>query len=496
MFDRPDTHSVPFQRVGSARAVLSCCCMTIPASSLSPAAQRWLRENTVPGGDGRLADLAKAQRELEENWNLTPLDRLELVATRPAEERRALLEALPGWQRKQALGDSAVSLDTLRSHQTGPVYAVDFDVLGPGHSGAKAHAMAVLAKRAYESLGLEGAPPVAFTELRAQGWTVTALGAPSVDGCDPATSTQAFVAIKGDRAIFCARGTEPDRMQDLLVDAKLCRVPTPHGHSHEGFVLATDQVWGALKEQLAAAAAALGRPLQLHLTGHSLGAAIATETAMRVHDELAGKVSVDGVYTFGSPRVYDREAAAEYHRALGDRTHRYCNHRDVVTIIPPADFGFEHVGRRYYFDGDGALRPELGARGIARDKLRPIEVMTTALANLEPTEVWDHGGYVKQTFLAKDDPIDRPKTNLAQLEESLKPRLFLEDRVSPHAVLCCLPPAERSRLLFDLTPKLARGLVEQLGATHATDLTAWLLAAPAAIAKHATLRTWLRDHGA
>jgi triacylglycerol lipase len=454
------------------------------------AAQQWLAINTSgsPSGEGRtLIDAARAQRDLSENWQLTPQDRLELAASLPADQRKLLLEQLPGWQRSQALGDSAVDVHHLRAHQTGPVYDVKFDVLGPGHTSARAHAMAVLSKRAYESLGLEGTPAVAFKELIAQGWAVKALGSPSTEGMDPAKSTQAFVAVKGDQVIFSARGTEPDRAQDLLVDAQLHKVPTKHGQSHGGFVAAADQVWSQLQAVLTEASAAAGRPLHLHLTGHSLGAAIATEVAMRVNDTLPGKVAVDGVYTFGSPRVYDDQAALAYDRALGGKTYRYANHRDLVSIVPPASLGFAHVGRPYYLDGDGGLQAGFGSKDIARDKLRPLEVLTSTLVNKEPASIWDHGSYPKLAFLVRNDKVDGPKANLAQLMASLAPGALTEAQDPPHTVLTRLSPEERSRVLFDLPKGSAEALVRAVGATDSRDLRAWLQAAPAAVAKHPAL---------
>lgn len=473
--------------------------MDVSAANLSPAAQLWLQHNTVRRADGgvEVSNLERAKRDLAENWNIQNSDRLELVSMLPTEQRQALLASLPGWMRSQVTGNSAVNVHELRAHQTGPIYDVDFSAVGAKHTGLKAHALAVLAKRDYEDLGLPGttvhpgdaAAPLAFKELLEQGWSATTLGSVSSKGLDTSDSTQAYAAIKGNKVIFAARGTEPDRLQDVLIDAKLLRVPTTHGEMHAGFQEAADQVWPALKKLLEEQ----GPGVHLDLTGHSLGAAIAEEIAMRVHDQLGDKVVIDGVYPFEPPNMYDRKAAEAYDRALGDRTFGYVVHRDIVTQIPPIAAGYHPVGRRMYVDGDAALRPEATAGEIAKDRLlRPLEALTASIVNGEATEIYNHGSFVKAAFLARNEPVDFTKANLAHLQASLGKTPLFTAPVSPHSVLLRLNPAERSRVLFDLPRGAgAARLVKAVAEHNPDDLRAWLQAAPQAVAKHAAFQAWL-----
>jgi hypothetical protein len=71
----------------------------------------------------------------------------------------------------------------------------------------------------------------------------------------------------------------------------------------------------------------------LWVTGHSLGAAVATVAA----DALP---ATGGVYTFGSPRVGDGDFAAAFNRRFADRSFRYVDDHDAVTRVPPESFGF------------------------------------------------------------------------------------------------------------------------------------------------------------
>lgn len=105
---------------------------------------------------------------------------------------------------------------------------------------------------------------------------------------------------------------------------------------HAGFQEAADQVWPALKKLLEEQ----GPGVHLDLTGHSLGAAIAEEIAMRVHDQLGDKVVIDGVYPFEPPNMYDRKAAEAYDR-------------EGSAAAPARGAHRQHRQRR----GDGDLQP-------------------------------------------------------------------------------------------------------------------------------------------
>jgi hypothetical protein len=137
------------------------------------------------------------------------------------------------------------------------------------------------------------------------------------------------------------------------------------GYVHEGFKCALDAVWGELRDELLEH----GRQRRsIWMTGHSLGAALATLAA----DRLGG---VQALYTFGSPRVGDRAFADDFHVP----TYRFVHHRDIVTRVPP--FGpyqgkdgrgdYVHVGTLEYIDAEGRLwdrepgTESLG--GLARD---------------------------------------------------------------------------------------------------------------------------------
>ncbi len=90
--------------------------------------------------------------------------------------------------------------------------------------------------------------------------------------------------------------------------------------------------------------------LPVFITGHSLGAALATLATSELH----GHDNFDSCYTFGSPRTGNPEFI---NSIKCDRIFRIVNNCDVVTTIP-IDFAlikYKHIGLNYLIDDQGNL---------------------------------------------------------------------------------------------------------------------------------------------
>jgi hypothetical protein len=157
-------------------------------------------------------------------------------------------------------------------------------------------------------------------------------------------STQGFLAkgtFGGQLVLVAAfRGTEPGDPTDLFSDARI--VPSAWekgGRVHGGFAKAFDLVRDEFLEGTEDAHASL------LLTGHSLGAALAT---------LASSLRPEGrLFTFGSPRVGD----PDFQRATSRITHeRYVNCCDMVTRVPPEALGYVHTGTLRFLDASGTVQ--------------------------------------------------------------------------------------------------------------------------------------------
>ena len=169
---------------------------------------------------------------------------------------------------------------------------------------------------------------------------------------------QAFLAVWSDKAILAFRGSQPKeggtrarggavakfflspfntRLQkwlanDVLADLNFKKTVTDQAHKvaiHTGFLNEVEKLWKNISHHLREET--IGVPVWV--TGHSLGAAMATIAGMRYPFEE--------VVTFGEPRV-----GSGIERAFLAKRHvRYVNGDDPVTKVPPElGFNFEHHG--------------------------------------------------------------------------------------------------------------------------------------------------------
>ena len=131
-----------------------------------------------------------------------------------------------------------------------------------------------------------------------------------------------------------------------------------HGNwVHQGFSKALDQVWPRVTEYLRATVTDL-RPLVM--TGHSLGAALATIAA-----ERCGKAfGLRACYTFGSPRSGDRGFCG----AIAAPVFRVRNNNDIVTDLP-AEVLFTHAGALEFIDNNGCLHTARHEQTGATDRM-------------------------------------------------------------------------------------------------------------------------------
>jgi len=93
--------------------------------------------------------------------------------------------------------------------------------------------------------------------------------------------------------------------------------------------------------------------LPVRVTGHSLGAALATHCVA----DLMGveKIPVDMLIHYGEPRVGD-SGFSQWFRNLGVVTTRVTHYKDIVPHLPPKDFGFWHVPKEIWFTDDTSYR--------------------------------------------------------------------------------------------------------------------------------------------
>ncbi len=199
--------------------------------------------------------------------------------------------------------------------------------------------MAKASKLAYES------PDMIHSTLTAWGYTQVAF----FDRND----TQAFVAGNTEMIVVAFRGTEPRVLKDLMTDKQILRRRGPYGKVHRGFLKALNAVWSDIQNSLISFQ---DRSQSIWFTGHSLGAALATLAVAKMGEEAK---PVNGLYTFGQPRVGGKAFARDFDLDFKPRTFRFVNNSDIVTRVPRRALGYRDVGQVLYIDSSGILHDDV-----------------------------------------------------------------------------------------------------------------------------------------
>lgn len=159
--------------------------------------------------------------------------------------------------------------------------------------------------------------------------------------------TQGFIIANAEVIIVAFRGTES--IPDWLTDLNVKFTKDKWGNVHKGFSKALDNVW---KELIKVISNFQDNSQTIWITGHSLGGALATLAAARL---MQNNLDINGLYTFGQPRVGNAIFKRIFDLRFKHRTFRFVNNEDIVTRIPPTAMKYEHIGSVFYFDTAGKL---------------------------------------------------------------------------------------------------------------------------------------------
>jgi triacylglycerol lipase len=136
------------------------------------------------------------------------------------------------------------------------------------------------------------------------------------------------------------------------------------GNIHAGFGHAVRDAWPKIRAALEDLvpppdlAPGTAQPT-LWLTGHSLGGALAVlaGAAFSMWSDAPIR-SVNGVYTFGQPRVGLYSFCGNYDHVLSQKTFRFVNNQDLVPRVPFRGWDYADVGQMIHFDSNGTPKRE------------------------------------------------------------------------------------------------------------------------------------------
>lgn|SRR5262249_14690955 len=222
------------------------------------------------------------------------------------------------------------------------------------------------------------------------------------------TSDLQAVVLGGSNSVVVAfRGTRPDQLLDWMVDFEILQSPftkyfqSPNvGAVHDGFARLLARGWKKIQAEVVRFQ---DNAQTLWLAGHSLGGALAALATAAF--TFSARMPVNGLYTFGQPRVGDVPFCTQCDTHFGDATFRFVNNEDIVTRVPPRivphiplpEF-YGHFGALRYFDADGKLhaddhwwnafliRDDVGFEGMGKLLSGPIadhDLMNGYAANIE-----------------------------------------------------------------------------------------------------------------
>ena len=173
-------------------------------------------------------------------------------------------------------------------------------------------------------------------------------------------SPMIIAAATSDSRIFLAvRGTSvnPEWYTDTDFFSETVTIgPAKKVSVHEGFYFAFDSCRDAVIASITALSQKIGgAPAGLVVSGHSLGAALATLFPLSIYasDWFANSGLSDmSVYGIATPRAGKKDFADTYNSMEAIKTFNIRNTKDIIPDLPPDSFGFRPVGQNLNFTQD------------------------------------------------------------------------------------------------------------------------------------------------
>lgn len=167
---------------------------------------------------------------------------------------------------------------------------------------------------------------------------------------DETLNIAGYVTLTDAGVLISFRGTVSSSLQDWIDDlSSIVTVDLPGCDGcqvgsgfYDAYLSVRPQLLAALSSVQSAAAQ------NVQITGHSLGAAIASLCAY----DLSASFPIDVVYTYGQPRVGNDAFSAAYNALVAE--YRVTHWRDIVPHLPLEAMGFTHVPTEVWYVEDSS----------------------------------------------------------------------------------------------------------------------------------------------
>jgi triacylglycerol lipase len=269
------------------------------------------------------------------------------------------------------------------------------------YSDRTALLMAKLAYRAYEMFDSDDDAWTAFSNAICSDGFTDCKGL-----IDRDIGTSGFVAQGDDMLVVVFRGTE--NSLDWWTNLNTSFVTLQGGtRVHTGFFQAYWPIRDTIFECVIDALRKKRRPV--YITGHSLGGALALMATAELsnHEDAEVRDCVAACYTFGCPRAGD----SSFDLYVKAPLYRITNGVDLVPAVPPAIFGYRHVGDTRYF-GKLGISPSRRAPFILQKFWQTIWGIPQFLLTFKLLNIADHNmtAYLAKLSAWADKNIDETQT--------------------------------------------------------------------------------------
>lgn len=216
-----------------------------------------------------------------------------------------------------------------------------------------------------------------------------------------AYSGRALLLAKRNELSIVVPGTR--NKHDAMRDFDLWKSKEEKGCVHSGFQKSADALMPEIFDALEKIRSDYpGKIIKVSLCGHSMGGSIALILANRLFHQP--NVEIMTVYTFGSPKTFDKREAELYAaKGLSEKTWRVVNRRDAAVFFPNTALSpkYQHAGNHLYISSDGTLMTNPEENTVREDRGRVVRLFDFIVQGGKAEPLADHSvrSYAKCMYL-------------------------------------------------------------------------------------------------